>query len=108
ARGAGRYPGAGPQPGSGGGAESANFKDIFSHWFGRSHEQPQQSPQKGTDLEYGLNIDFWQSIRGTQARLNIAHQEACATCNGTGVRRGADVVCPECGGSGNVNQMAGA
>jgi molecular chaperone DnaJ len=112
ARGAGRGAGAGAHPNSGAGAggagESANFQDIFSHWFGRSHEQPQQSPQKGTDLEYGLNIDFWQSIKGTQTRLSIAHQEVCATCNGTGAQRGADVVCPECNGSGNVTQMAGA
>ena len=70
ARGAGRPPGAGARPNAGGGAgeESANFQDIFSHWFSRSHEQPQQTPQKGTDLEYGLNIDFWQSISGTQAQ----------------------------------------
>jgi molecular chaperone DnaJ len=99
--------GAGPT-GSAGGAGAGNFQDIFNHWFSKSHEQPQASPQKGSDLEYGLNIDFWQAIRGTQARLSIAHQEVCATCNGTGVRRGADVVCPECSGSGNVTQMAGA
>ena len=28
-------------------------------------------PEKGSDLEYGLNIDFWQAIRGTQVRLNV-------------------------------------
>jgi molecular chaperone DnaJ len=108
----GAYPGAAgggsAGAGAGGAAGSANFQDIFNHWFSKSHEQPQQSPQKGSDLEYGLNIDFWQAIRGTQARLSIAHQETCATCNGTGIRRGADVVCPECSGSGSVTQMAGA
>jgi molecular chaperone DnaJ len=106
----GAYPGAaaGGSAGAGGAAGSANFQDIFNHWFSKSHEQPQQSAQKGSDLEYGLNIDFWQAIRGTQARLSIAHQETCATCNGTGIRRGADVVCPECSGSGSVTQMAGA
>ena len=65
-------------------------------------------PQKGTDLEYGLSIDFWQAIRGTQVRLKINRQEVCATCNGTGARSGANTVCPECNGSGNVTQMAGA
>ncbi len=60
------------------------------------------APEKGTDLEYGLNIDFWQAIRGTQVRLNINRQEVCATCNGTGgARSGGNVVCPECNGSGN-------
>jgi len=94
---------------SAGPESTANFQDIFNHWFGgRSHEQPQPSAQKGSDIEYGLNIDFWQAVRGTQARLSIAHQEVCATCSGTGVRRGADVVCPECNGSGSVTQLAGA
>jgi molecular chaperone DnaJ len=89
-------------------AESANFQDIFSQWFGRQHETPQATPQKGSDLEYGLNIDFWQAIKGTQVRLKISRQEGCAACGGTGARSGANTVCPECNGSGNVTQMAGA
>src|SRR5690242_15691273 len=43
---------------------STNFQDIFSQWFGRQHgEEAQAAPQKGSDLEYGLNIDFWQAIK---------------------------------------------
>ncbi len=68
--------------------ESANFQDIFSQWFGRAQsEPPQPRREKGADLEYGLNIDFWQAISGTQVRLNITRQEVCATCHGTGARR---------------------
>ena len=96
--------GAGAQSQTGAG----NFQDIFSQWFGRSHEAPRQTPQKGTDLEYGLNIDFWQAIRGTQVRLSISRQETCPVCNGTGARADANTACPECNGSGNVTQMAGA
>ncbi len=44
--------------------ESANFQDIFSQWFGRQNEPHTTAPEKGTDLEYGLSIDFWQAIRG--------------------------------------------
>jgi molecular chaperone DnaJ len=101
----GARPGAAP---GGAGAGAGNFQDIFSQWFGRAHETPQPVAQPGTDLEYGLNIDFWQAIRGTQVRLNIARQESCATCGGTGSRPGANTVCAECNGSGNVTQMAGA
>ena len=75
------------RPSGSGGAgpgESANFQDIFSQWFGRQHEPQETAPEKGTDLEYGLSIDFWQAIRGTQVRLNINRQEVCTTCNGTG------------------------
>ena len=69
-------------------AETAsNFQDIFSQWFGGGKQADASTapPEKGADLEYGLSIDFWQAIQGTQVRLNISRQEACATCNGTGV-----------------------
>jgi len=89
--------------------ESANFQDIFSQWFGRQQREEAAPPQKGSDLEYGLSIDFWQAIKGTQVRLNINRQEVCATCGGTGAAKtGGNTVCPECNGSGNVTQAAGA
>jgi len=102
-RGASRKrPAAGPE-------DSAHFQDVFSQWFGRQGEpQASSGPEKGSDLEYGLNIDFWQAIRGTQVRLKINRQEVCATCRGSGTRTGASMVCPECNGSGNVTQAAGA
>jgi len=85
------------------------FRDIFSQFFGNKRgEQPGTGPEKGSDLEYGLDIDFWQAIRGTQVRLNVNRQEICETCNGSGSVGGSSTVCPECDGSGNVTQMAGA
>src|SRR5215472_6259600 len=84
-----------------------DFRDIFSQFFGRKGED-RSTPEKGSDLEYGLNIDFWESIRGTQVRLNIVRQEICETCGGSGSVGGATTVCPECDGSGQVTQMAGA
>jgi molecular chaperone DnaJ len=105
ARGGGRPGGGGPQPGE----ETANFQDIFSQWFGgNARPSGQAQPQKGTDLEYGLNIDFWQAIKGTQVRLTISRQEGCSECGGTGARSGNNTICPECNGSGQVTQMAGA
>ena len=95
---------AGAQAHTGGG----NFRDIFSQFFGRRGEAQGNVPEKGSDLEYGLNIDFWESIRGTQVRLNVVRQETCETCGGSGSVGGANTVCPECDGSGQVTQMAGA
>jgi len=96
--------------GAGAGPEGAGaFRDIFSQFFGgRRGERPASTPEKGTDLEYGLNIDFWESIRGTQVRLNIHRQETCDTCGGSGAIGGSSTVCPECDGKGTVTQMAGA
>ena len=58
----------------------ARFSDIFSQFFGGRKGERAAVPEKGSDLEYGLNIDFWESIRGTQVRLNILHQQTCDTC----------------------------
>jgi molecular chaperone DnaJ len=92
-----------------GAAGSSQFRDIFSQFFGgRGGDRAAAGPEKGADLEYGLNIDFWESIRGTQVRLNIVRQETCETCGGSGSVGGATTVCPECDGTGNVTQMAGA
>lgn len=104
----------GAGPGSGGRIRveeepgfGSRFGDIFSQFFGRKG-QPEAEPEKGSDLEYTLNIDFWQSIRGTQVRLNINRLEVCGSCGGTGSGGGASATCPECNGTGNVDTMAGA
>ncbi len=97
-----------PPSGAPGGDAGGRFSDIFSQFFGgRQSAQPQQ-PEKGADLEYTLNIDFWQAIRGTQVRLSISRQEACATCQGSGSAGGNVASCPECSGTGQVSQTAGA
>lgn len=89
--------------------EGFGFGDIFGQFFGRGRQRnaaPQ--PERGADLEYGLNVDFWQAIRGTQVKLNITRQDLCETCHGTGSSGNQVAVCPECDGTGTVTQMAGA
>ena len=100
--------GAGPAPGGFPGG-SGSFRDLFGQFFGgREREEQPGGAEAGADLEYGLNIDFWQSIRGTQVKLNINRQEECDVCKGSGSMGGNSTVCPECDGTGNVAQMAGA
>ena len=107
------FSGAGGGPGAGGAggrrAESAGgFRDIFSQFFGGRGSAAQAQAEKGGDLEYVLDIDFWQAIRGTQIRLNITRYDVCATCHGSGTAGAGEVTCPQCKGTGNVTQMAGA
>ncbi len=101
----GGYPGAPPDDNSG---FSGSFRDIFSEIFssGKARKTPQA--ERGADLEYGLNIPFWQSIKGTQVKLNISRQETCEICHGSGAAGNSVAVCPECDGTGTVTQMAGA
>jgi molecular chaperone DnaJ len=81
---------------------------LFSQFFGGREKEEQPQPERGGDLEYALNIDFWQAIRGTQVRLNVSRHDSCAACGGAGAGAGAAAVCPQCNGTGNVNQMVGA
>jgi molecular chaperone DnaJ len=90
------------------GLGGGSFRDIFGSFFGRGARQAAPQPERGSDLEYGLNVDFWQAIRGTQVKLNITRQETCLTCHGSGSAGSSVAVCPECDGSGTVTQMAGA
>ncbi|MCS7043194.1 MAG: molecular chaperone DnaJ [Bryobacteraceae bacterium] len=111
-------PGAGPQGfGFGGfdfesfgrqGGFGSSFSDLFSQFFGSRREARRRAPEKGTDLEYSLSIDFWQAIKGTQVRLNIQRLDTCQPCRGTGESGGPASVCPQCNGSGNVTQLVGA
>lgn len=102
---------AGAKGGFGGaGTGSGSFSDLFSQFFGRQGHQSEApaAAAKGTDLEYALSIDFWQSIQGAQVRIRIHRLDACGRCHGTGSSGGGSQVCPSCKGSGNVSQMAGA
>jgi molecular chaperone DnaJ len=98
--------GAGPRYEEGG--FSGRFGDIFSQFFGGARKERGQQPQKGADLEYALNIDFWRAVKGTQVRLNINRQDQCLNCRGTGSASGNKMVCPQCNGQGTVTQQAGA
>jgi molecular chaperone DnaJ len=85
------------------------FSDIFSQFFrGGEAEEEHREPEKGADLEYSLNIDFWQAIRGTTARFNVNRQEVCSVCHGSGHSNTGAVTCPQCNGTGTVSQTAGS
>ena len=96
--GGGRQPQAEPGGGFGG------FRDIFSGMFNGG--QKARGPQPGTDLEYQVSVDFWTLIRGGVTRLEIQRQEVCPTCKGRAVT-GKSLECPECHGTGQVEQMGG-
>jgi len=98
--------GAGRQAGAGG---AGGFRDIFSSIFGGGRGAGpgvEHAPQRGTDLEYQVNIGFWDAIRGAVMKLNITRLDACGNCGGKGTV-GAPGTCPQCGGSGQTSQTSG-
>ncbi len=90
-----------------GGGFGGSFKDIFSGMFsGGQKGGTARGPQPGTDLEYQVAVDFWTAIRGGTVKLEIQRQEVCPTCKGKSTTGGA-IECPECHGTGQVQQMGG-
>ncbi len=91
------------QAGSGWGS---SFKDIFGGMFGGSRGTESRGPQPGTDLEYTVQVDFWTAIRGGTAKIELQRSDLCDTCKGQGTV-GAPHTCPQCNGTGQVQQMSG-
>src|SRR5215813_2858402 len=93
-----------PGPSGGGGA---SFRDLFSQFFrGRGGSEMEVEEEPGGDLEYQIEIDFWDAVRGAVKKLQITRMDTCETCHGTGAI-GVPQTCPTCNGSGTIEQNAG-
>jgi molecular chaperone DnaJ len=94
---------AGRRAGGGGG-----FRDIFSSMFGgggRGQQELEQEP--GSDLEYQMNVGFWQAIQGAELQLSVPHLESCSNCHGRGYFESTEP-CPQCKGKGQITQKSGS
>jgi molecular chaperone DnaJ len=96
----------------GGGAGQAgggtSFKDLFSQFFrggGAAVEEPTHA-ERGTSLEYQIEISFWEAVRGTVKKLTISRLDNCTDCHGTGTV-GQPQTCAACNGTGQVTQTSG-
>ena len=68
-----------------GGGGGGGFRDIFSGIFGGGGRQEAvPRPEPGSDLEYQMNVGFWQAIKGAELQLSVPHLESCANCHGRG------------------------
>jgi molecular chaperone DnaJ len=88
-------------------AGGGGFRDIFSNIFGGGRAETVQHAEPGTELEYQVNVGFWQAIKGTVMKLNIPHLEVCTNCHGQGYIEHPGV-CPECKGKGQITQKSGS
>ena len=89
-----------------GGNSGTNFRDLFSQFFRGGAGEAGREPEAGSDLEYQIEIGFWEAMRGTVKSLTITRLEACTACNGLGAV-GSPQACDACGGSGQVAQTSG-
>jgi len=95
--------------GTGTGRGGSNFRDIFSGIFGGGGgfgAARQEGPEPGTDLEYQVTVPFWQAVKGTVLKLNVARTDTCTNCSGRGYLE-SSAKCPQCGGKGQITQSSG-
>ena len=89
-----------------GGGAGTNFRDLFGQFFRGGAGAAAAEEEPGTDLEYGIEIDFGEAVRGTVKKVTISRLETCSTCGGTGAV-GTPQTCDACGGTGHVSQVSG-
>src|SRR5271169_4317003 len=86
----------------------SSVRDLFGQFFGGRHggvaAEPEHEP--GGDLEYQIEIDFWDAVRGAVKKISVTRMETCETCHGTGAV-GSPQTCTACGGTGTIQQTAG-
>jgi len=91
----------------GGQQGGSSFRDLFGQFFGgRRGAATMAEEEPGGDLEYQIEIDFWDAVRGSVKKLQITRLEACENCHGTGAV-GSPQTCPTCNGTGSIQQTAG-
>jgi molecular chaperone DnaJ len=88
-----------------------DFADIFSDLFGfggfgRSSTRSRNSPRRGADLQYRLELTFEEAVFGLEKEIEITRDEVCTTCHGSGAKPGTTPMrCTTCNGSGEVRQV---
>jgi molecular chaperone DnaJ len=100
--------GGGSPFGAGAGAGSFDFGDIFGDIFGGSRGGGRNSPHRGSDLRYNLEITLEEAARGAQKQIRIPTMEDCETCKGSGAKPGTSATtCQTCAGHGQVRMQQG-
>lgn len=92
----------------------SGFEDIFETIFGSGgfggfgggSAQRSNGPERGNDLRYNLTISFEEAVFGCKKEINIARNENCDSCGGTGAKPGTSpVTCDQCHGTGTVTRV---
>jgi molecular chaperone DnaJ len=84
------------------------FNDIFEDFFGGGTGRGRSRAERGSDLQYNLELSFEEAVYGKDAKLKIPRWESCPDCKGTGAKSSAGLkVCPGCKGAGQLRFQQG-
>jgi len=92
---------------------TVDFADLFEELFGgfggfgrTTSRRSRNTPRRGNDLQYKLDLKFEESIFGIEKEIEITRDEVCETCAGRGSEPGTSPVrCTTCNGTGEVRQV---
>jgi molecular chaperone DnaJ len=75
--------------------------DIFGDMFGGG----QTRQRRGRDISLEIDVEFKESIFGTERNVLISKVGTCKTCSGDGAKKGAGFsTCTSCNGKGQVHE----
>ncbi|MEP6622897.1 MAG: molecular chaperone DnaJ [Acidimicrobiia bacterium] len=110
----GAYPGGGQDRGGFQFDEGVDLGDLLGGLFGnrggarggggsRGRRGGRTAPQRGSDLESEITIDFLDAINGITTAVSFTAEAACSECHGSGAKPGTvPQPCPQCGGRGEI------
>jgi len=85
--------------------QERGFADIIEELFGRSsmgQEAAEEPAAGGGDIEYPIEVDLLDALRGIQTSVSVRRPVPCPVCHGTG-RQGLRA-CTRCTGTGVIEE----
>ena len=82
--------------------DERGFGDILNEMFGGFGGGTAEAEEGGQNIEYPLEVDFLDAIRGTRTAVSVRRPVPCPECHGTG-RQGRRA-CTRCSGTGHVEE----
>jgi molecular chaperone DnaJ len=81
------------------------FGDIFDSFFGDASGRRSRAPQRGSDIQQRVTLDFEEAAFGIEREIDVSRVEICHECSGAGNEPGTPInTCGTCGGSGQVRR----
>lgn len=80
--------------------------DIFSSGSRQNMRDMRNTPQRGADISYTVNLEFEEAVFGVEKEIEYTRIVICKTCKGVGSENLDSVeTCPVCNGTGQVRTI---
>lgn len=103
----------GGQGGMGGFGGASSFSDVFADVFGDifgggGGGRGGARVHRGADLQYNLELDLEQAVRGDSVTIKVPTLVQCGDCSGSGAAKGSSPeTCSDCKGAGQIRVAQG-